>query len=505
MLKLTSRSNLLWIVGIVVGLSGVMLAAPPKPKSPPPAEPAATRPAPADKAPPKPYTVKPSDFRITISAKGTFDPIGATEIRVTPEAWTPRAGMKVLQVAPRGSMVKKGQVLLKLDTHDIDEAIQDAQLNQQSAELTLKIAQEEFAAKAKAYELDLAAAMRAKTQADEDRARYLKIVRPMAIKTAQRSLQAAEDSLTYTREELRQLEKMYKADDLTEETEEIIIQRQRKAVDRAEFALEVQKLAVDKALKTDIPRQDIAARDRYDRQAIAHGSTLVTLKASLAKAKLELTKLKNATTRSARKLAEIRKDRAGLVVKSPAAGMVIHGGSAKGAWPTLSRELKVDDKIQSGEVAMSVIAPGKVVVRTKAPEAELHRLRPGMACEVVPDAYPTCKLNGKVTTLDPLPSGGNVEMILSVATPKVTPPLLPAMNCKVTLLVYAKADALTVPAGFVHADDKDTRKKVVYVRDGCGAVARAVTVGRTGSGKMEILSGLKEGEVVLAGKPVEKK
>jgi len=505
MSKLTGRLNLLWIVGIVVGLGGGMLTAAPKPKSSPAAKPAATKPAPAKKAAPKPYTVKQSDFRITISAKGTFDPAGTEEICVKPKAWTPRAGMKVLQIAPRGSMVKKGQVLLKLDTRDIDEAIQDAQLNQQTAELTLKMAQEDFSAKTKAYELDLAAAMRAKKHADEDRARYLEIDRPMAITTAQRALQAAKDSLAYTTEELRQLEKMYKADDLTEETEEIIIQRQRKAVDRAEFALKVRKLEVDKALKIDIPRQDIAARDKYQRQAIAHASNLVTMKASLAKAKLELTKLKNATARSARKLAKIKKDRAALIVKSPAAGMVIHGGSSKGTWPALSRELKVDDKIQAGEVAMSVITPGKVVVRTKAPEAELHRLRPGMACEVVPTAYPTCKLDGKVSTLDPLPSGGNVAMTLSVTTSKDTPALLPAMNCKVTLLVYAKADALTIPAGFVHADDKDASKKVVYVRDGCGAIARSVTVGQTRSGKTEILSGLSAGEIVLPGKPVEKK
>ena len=55
-------------------------------------------------------------------------------------------------------------------------------------------------------------------------------------------------------------------------------------------------------------------------------------------------------------------------------------------------------------------------------------------------------------------------------------------------------------AAFVHADDKDAKKKVVYVRKGRGAEKRAVTVGVTASGKTEILRGLKEGEVVLPGK-----
>ncbi len=508
MLKLTSRPNRLWVVGIVVGLAGIILAAPgarpkappaAKAKAPPAAKVAATAPAATKPAAAKPFTVKRSDFRITISAKGTFDAAGATEIRVTPKAWTPRAGMKVLVAARRGSMVKKGQLLLKLDTHDIDEAIQDAQLNQQAAELTLKVAQQDFAAKTKTHKLDLAAAERSKKEADEDYQRYLKIDRPLTIKTTNRSLTSAERSLSYVREELRQLEKMYKADDLTEETEEIILKRQRYAVDRAEFSLEVRKLSIDKTLKIDIPRQDIVAREGHERQRISHAKSRITMTASLQKARLELAKLKIATARSAKKLTELKADRAILSVTSPAAGMVIHGGSAKGAWPKLGRELEADDKIQPDDVAMTVITPGKVIVRTKVPEAEVHRLRAGMACELVPAAFPKSKLKGKVSYVDPLPAAGNVAMTLTVTTPKAAPRLLPAMNCKVTLLVYTRANALTVPAGLVHAGEKDAKKKFVYVHGGGGTSKRAVTVGRTGSGKTEILRGLKEGEVVVPG------
>jgi len=402
-------------------------------------------------------------------------------------------------------MVKKGQLLLKLDTKDIDDAILDAGLDQQAAELTLKMAQQDFAAKAKTHRLDLAAAERSKRQADEDYQRYLKIDRPIAIKTTHRSLKSAENSLAYVKEELRQLEKMYKADDLTEETEEIILKRQRYAVDRAEFSLKVRKLAIDKTLKIDIPRQDIVARDGHERQAISHAKGRITMRASQQKARLELAKLKIATARSAKKLAQLKKDRAALSVTSPAAGMVIHAGGAKGTWPKLTRELKADDRIQPGEVAMTVITPGKVIVRTKVPEAEVHRLRAGMACEVVPAAFPKCKLKGKVGYLDPLPAAGNVAMTLNLATPKAAPRLLPAMNCKVTLLVHARANALIVPAGFVHADKKNAKRKVVYVHTRSGTVKRAVTVGRTAAGKTEILRGLKEGEVVVPRKPAKGK
>ena len=39
------------------------------------------------------------------------------------------------------------------------------------------------------------------------------------------SVKSADNMLAYEKEELRQLEKMYKADDLVEETEEIVLKR----------------------------------------------------------------------------------------------------------------------------------------------------------------------------------------------------------------------------------------------------------------------------------------
>ena len=45
--------------------------------------------------------------------------------------------------------------------------------------------------------------------------------------------------LEYEQEELRQLEKMYKADDISEETEQIVLKRAHDNVDSRKFAAEV--------------------------------------------------------------------------------------------------------------------------------------------------------------------------------------------------------------------------------------------------------------------------
>ena len=67
------------------------------------------------------------------------------------------------------------------------------------------------------------------------------------------SLKYYEESLAYAAEELNQLKKMYEADDLTEETEEIILQRAQNQYDRAKFSLEAARIRNEDTLKIQIP------------------------------------------------------------------------------------------------------------------------------------------------------------------------------------------------------------------------------------------------------------
>ena len=67
------------------------------------------------------------------------------------------------------------------------------------------------------------------------------------------NLKSSEQYLAYAAEELNQLKKMYEADDLTEETEEIILQRAQNQYDRAKFSLEAAKIRNEDLLKFNSP------------------------------------------------------------------------------------------------------------------------------------------------------------------------------------------------------------------------------------------------------------
>src|SRR5207237_1152552 len=66
--------------------------------------------------------------------------------------------------------------------------------------------------------------------------------------------------LEYAREELAQLQKMYRSKDLTEETEEMILKRQRHQVEQAEFLVRTAEVQRDLVVGIELPRQDQSVR-----------------------------------------------------------------------------------------------------------------------------------------------------------------------------------------------------------------------------------------------------
>jgi len=462
--------------------------------------------APAKEPPAKPstYRLKRGPFKIQVKLKGLFEAEKMTEVVLRPEAWSQ---LTVLKAAEPGTRVKKGDVVVALDTRKIDEAIREAEAGRTLSDVALQLAQEEVAALDKSLPIDLAAAERAKKIADEDLKRYQEIDRPLSVKQARFSVKSAENYLAYQKEELRQLEKMYKADDLTEETEEIILKRQRDLVERMTFALEVAKSKADRTLNVELPRRDVTVKEGARRQAIALKKAKATLPMTLKKARLELAKQKRAQKKANEKLQKLKSDRQAMTVKSPVDGLVYYGPCVRGNWPKLAQSLGRGATLSPNQVVMTIVEPRPMFVRAAVPEKQLQHLRPGITGHAIPVGYPDLKLQAKVETISAIPvSAGQFGAEISIGVGKDAAHLMPGMSCDVKLVAYRKADALTVPASAIFADELDETKTAVYVREKDGShEKRLVTVGKKTGKKAEILDGLKEGDVVFLEKPKKAK
>ena len=293
-----------------------------KPATPDPKQPA---------TPPAPVTeVKKEDFRVTVTLPAVFEGSRLTPISIDPKAWT---DLTVVSAIEHGTQVKKGTRLVQLDLKALEEQVETLGAAEQTARLTLQTAMDGLTSMEKSTPLDLEAARRAKREADQDLERWLKVGRSREEESYKRNAESSARQLEYAQEELNQLQKMYDEDDLTEETEEIILKRAKIGVEQAEH---YHKLAIesrDYALKTSIPRKHQSYVDANRRAALAYELAAKAIPRSLALKRLEIEKAKTDASKATKKLAELNRDLAVLKdISSPVEGVVYYGESKDGNW-----------------------------------------------------------------------------------------------------------------------------------------------------------------------------
>jgi len=448
------------------------------------------------------HTVKKEPVKDVVKLKGVFEATEMCEISLQPLEWT---DLTVLEAVPHGSNVKKGTVLLKLNTEKIDESIRKLEMDRQIGDLAYHQAEHELKIQEQTTALDLEAARRAKQIVDEDLKRFVEIDRPLSEKSARFSTKSAENALEYQKEELRQLEEMYKADDLTEETEEIILKRQRDTVERSAFSLEQAENRQEQTLQLTLPRREVTLQEAARRQEIAVDKTAVIAPLSLQKARLELDKLRYNQTKTRERLTRLQRDRKAMVVEAPCDGVVYYGRCVRGNWSsiaTMESKLRRGGKITANEVFLTVVQSRPLFVRGSVAEKDIGKLRHGLAGTVQPTGFSQLKLTGQLDSVSAVPMASGVfDARVSVKVDQAASRIMPGMTCGVRLVAYENSEALTLPTSAVFADPSDEEKHFVYVVADDSQHEKRLVTGRNVGDKFEVLSGLKSGDKVLGAKP----
>jgi multidrug resistance efflux pump len=435
----------------------------------------------------------------TIKVRSQFDAVvEATEseaVKLAPKAWF---DLTVIEAVGHGTRVKKGDLLVKLDIEKLREQIEETELDKPTSALALEIASAELENLKQTTPAKLEAARRSARIADEDQKYFESTGRPNREKTSKFNLKSAEQRLDGASEELRQLEKMYKADDLTEETEQIVLRRQRFVVEAAQFSLASQKEFTERELGTLIPRdRDLYKNTRRDQEA-ALALAEQTLPKTLARKQFDFEKQKRDQKRAERRLADLRADLEILTPRAAFDGIVYHGACENGRWTTgalVGKKLVPGGKLLPNEIIVTVVKTDKLHLHAAVAEGELANLANGLKGEASPVSAPDRKFPVKIDNIGlvPLATGG-FDVTLSMDRDKA-PRLVPGMNCKLSFKDIEKKVAIAVPKGAVTSD---TNGKSVQVQKRDGTTEkRTVKTGESDDTLTEITEGLTEGEKVV--------
>lgn len=441
-------------------------------------------------------TVEPRPFSIEKSFSATALPVGESVLlRVEPKAW---ADFKISKIADHGSKVVKGDTLVTLDTESIDKKLVDARRAAESAKLTLAQAEEDTQLLQETAPQRLEAARLAAEMAKEENSYFTQTRRKAREEAAAQELKRSEQLLENQREELRQLAKMYAADDVVEETEEIILTRQKDAVASAEFGLRMANLDKTRKLEVSLPREAKSLADSERDTALALKKAELEIPRGVELGKIALESLKISQTRAKKDLAELEADRKLFEIKAPTDGWIYYGAMENGRWTTgeaVKALIPLGQLPVNRAFATFVPATAKLGMVAFVDDATARALKPELAGIATLAGREDVEIPVKIASLTTAPApDGTYRADLTVTWPDGLAPAAGA-PVQVRLISYTQPAAIVVPAKAI--DFSPTGWTVeVKLADG-KTERRPVKRGRAAKDEIEIVSGLEPGQVIM--------
>jgi HlyD family secretion protein len=416
-------------------------------------------------------------------------------LKLDPKAWTV---FEIVQITAHGTKVAKGDVLVRLDSEDIDQKLVDARRALATQALSLAQAELDFKLLQETAPNKLESIRRTAEMAKEENTYFTQTRRKAYEDRASQDMKRSEQMLANQREELKQLTKMYEADDVTENTEEIILVRQQDAVAAAEFALHMEILDHKRTLEVTLPREAQTLADSERDTATALKKAEVEIPRSIELNQLALESLKTANLRAKQDLADLEADRNLFEFKAPADGWFYHGPIENGHWnpAEVAKNLVLHGQLPIHRpFATLVPTSAKLDLVSFLDDASARALKPDLTGIATLPGREDLEIPVKLLKLATAPGpDGTYRADFSVTWPADLTPAAGA-TAQVRLIAYQQPSAISVPTQAISFEASGWTVEV-KLADG-KTEHRPVKRGRISNEETEILSGLDVGQVIV--------
>jgi len=393
------------------------------------------------------------------------------------------------EAVSHGTAVKKGDVLATFEEKAFEDDVKVRKRNLDIQRANLKKTQKLFELNMRKMELD-----RKRSQLSADAAKKKALIykekgHDLAKKGFEQDLVDARNSLLYQQEELNQLKKMYDEDKITEETEEIVLKRQKNYVESLTKRMKIRELAVEEAMNIKLPsdlfnadyNQDKAIRDE-EKNKVEWEVFAITEKLKLEAAEIALEKAEE----SFKKLLEERKN---LEIKAESDGVVYYGAQVSGKWTNQSgTEYKKGQSFMKGAYLFSLVDTQSYNLVASANYTQIQYIDKNSTfyCEIPGSGMKELSLVSKAS----VPNNGSFKVVLKVEDPRG---VFHGTTTKASHRTSLGEKVIAVPSSAVKRDEVNPDKEYVNILKNGKTEKVTVTTGLKYNGKTVITSGLKEG------------
>lgn len=335
--------------------------------------------------------------------------------------------------------------------------------------------------------------------AKDDYQFYLKVRVPLREENANQTLDSYERRLENQLEELRQLTAMYEEDGLTEETEEIILQRARNSVADAEFSLKKVKIDDERSRSVSWQRDDLEEKLKVQRIEDALDDLINSQQNELERMHIVVAKSESGLARQTERLAQLKRDLEYAAFSAPFDGIVIYGSIRDGHWTLgdAAKRLQPGASLNNGLDIFTII-PLKTSYQLSA-QLSYSEYEQAKHCKTGVGLLGNLISKPLNVTLAEIPSEFPVNQKIKVTfdVDQTIAGLQPLAPVKVKLHSLSAEPVLSLPIDAVKFDSSGTPfAKIKKANSDSQASKAKLKLGRQGEKRIEVLQGLEVGDIL---------
>ncbi len=445
------------------------------------------------------FVAQEGPLTISVSQSGTIKASETEIIKNQVEGNT-----TILYLIPEGTSVKKGDLLVELDSSSIQDQLTDQIIRVQNAEAAFISAREGLEVAKNQAKADVDKAELQYKFAQQDLQKYKEGEYPKALKECESKITIATEELRRAEEKAKWSKILYSEKYLSQtelQADELSANKTKLSLELAQNDLKLLKEFTNvrqiAQLDSDVSQSQMAL-DRTKRKAAA----------DISEAEANFKAKESEYNRQKDKQAKLELQIKNAKIYATADGLVVYATSVSGGDFHGDRDqpLAEGQSVRERQELIHLPKTSSFIAQIKIPETSLDKIKLGLPVRLVVDAIPGKVYTGRMTKIAPLPDATSVFMNpdLKVYNSEITinekdKLLRTGMSCRAEIIAAQYDKAVFVP---VQAVTRLGKVPTLYVESATGWAPRTVKIGYDNNKMVHIISGLKPGEKVQMNPPL---
>lgn len=444
------------------------------------------------------FQVQRGDFLISVVEAGTLEAVNEVVIRNEVEGVA-----RIIYIVPEGSLVKKGDLLVRLDSSAAEDQVNQQRINHEKAKFALTQAEQQLDIQKSVFDSEMSAANLKVEFAQTDLKKYMEGESLQERRDAQIKITNVLENLKIAEERLRWTVELEKLGFETKNN----LDKDRLTVSQTSLSLEQAQKALELIEVFDYPKKKRTLESALEEAKEQLGRVKLQGERRIAQYEADVTTQRNTLELSAKKLAKDEQQLAATKILAPQDGLVVYASGGGGGRFSSESMIEEGATVRNRQELIKLPDISTMKVNVKIHETYINQIEPGLPAFVVLDSMPDKRFMGEVVKVAPLPdmqsrwSNPNLKVYATeIVVNDKLPEVKPGVSARAEVVITNLSKVLTVP---IQAVTTLRGKQVVYLARAEGSAPVPVTVGQYNTRFIEVTSGVKEGDHVLLAPPAD--